>query len=538
MKQLLTIISCFVVRSMSAQVPGYVPQEDLVAWYSLDGDAIDQGLQGLNGEIFGATPGTNRFGDENGAMSFNEAGDRIELGEISTSIGQANIGMTVSCWFKGQALPNDGNPSGGQIFSAYYGSGNRQIRLEVIFDPAPAVQNRLKYYWRCPSENDEPSSDFSLDTEQWHHYAWVVDPLEGEIRVYFNGQEVLSMAASYDSSQDYYGGEERNWMIGSYWPWLNQFPHQFQGSIDDLGIWTRPLSVQELNDLFLSEQAVWGCTDPSSCNYNEAATTDDDSCYPCEIPIAHCGPGTYWDPETLFCLPIQSCQEDLDGDGVIGINDLMELLSSFGTMCEEPETGEFTCGDPISYHGYDYETVLIGEQCWFAENLRNEHYANGDAIPGELSGSEWNSITEGAQAIYNNDVSNLADYGRLYNWYAVDDARGLCSSGWHVPTDGEYITLINGLGGESVAGEKLKSSPADLLSWDGTNTSGFSALAGGCRGYGGAFFNKDYYGYLWTTLAYETDAWYRELELGDAEVNRFNNNQNSGISVRCIKDTE
>ncbi len=87
-----------------------------------------------------------------------------------------------------------------------------------------------------------------------------------------------------------------------------------------------------------------------------------------------CGPGTYWDELESLCLPIENCQDDLDGDGVIGVNDLMQLLSSFGTDCaptEEPETAEFTCGDPVSYHGYDYATVQIGEQCWFAENLRS-----------------------------------------------------------------------------------------------------------------------------------------------------------------------
>ena len=535
MKQLLTIISCFVVLSMSAQVPGYVPQEDLVAWYSLDGDAIDQGLQGLNGEIFGATPGTNRFGDENGAMSFNEAGDRIELGEISTSIGQANIGMTVSCWFKGQALPNDGNPSGGQIFSAYYGSGNRQIRLEVIFDPAPAVQNRLKYYWRCPSENDEPSSDFSLDTEQWHHYAWVVDPLEGEIRVYFNGQEVLSMAASYDSSQDYFGGEERNWMIGSHWPWFNQFPHQFQGSIDDLGIWTRPLSVQELNDLFLSEQAVWGCTDPSSCNYNEAATTDDDSCYPCEIPIAHCGSGTYWDPETLFCLPIQSCEDDLDGDGVIGINDLMELLSSFGTMCEGPETVEFTCGDPMNYHGYDYATVQIGDQCWFAENLKTRNYSNGDEIFTIAENTAWSDATSGASCIWLNDsVSYFQSYGRFYNYPAVVDERGLCPIGWKVPTGDDFDVASSEFGGNSISGWALKAAPPI---WDGSNESGFEAVKTGYRNHNGTFVYD--HAVFWTTDLH--NSFYgvnRFLTTQSASLSAAAEEFTNGHSIRCIKDTE
>ena len=109
----------------------------------------------------------------------------------------------------------------------------------------------------------------------------------------------------------------------------------------------------------------------------------------------------------------------------------------------------------------------------------------------------------GAQAIYNNDASNLADYGRLYNWYAVDDARGLCPSGWHVPTDGEYMTLEMELGmSESEAngqgwrgtdqGTQMKSSASDSPSWDGTNTSGFSGLAGGYRSHSGDFYNEGY----------------------------------------------
>ena len=87
--------------------------------------------------------------------------------------------------------------------------------------------------------------------------------------------------------------------------------------------------------------------------------------------------------------------------------------------------GPAECGgaSTVTFDGYTYDLVAIGDQCWFAENLRTEHYANGDAIPGELSNSEWQNTTEGAQAIYSNDASNLADYGRLYNWYAVDDAR-------------------------------------------------------------------------------------------------------------------
>ena len=144
---------------------------------------------------------------------------------------------------------------------------------------------------------------------------------------------------------------------------------------------------------------------------------------------------------------------DLNEDGVVGMSDLLTLLSYFGDFDLDADgiwdsvddcVGEYdvcgvcngggvpegytscdefygACGGATfqNYHGFDYNIVQIGDQCWFAENLRNERYANGDAILGELSDSEWSSTSSGAQAIYNNDASNLADYGRLYNCSAV-----------------------------------------------------------------------------------------------------------------------
>ena len=211
--------------------------------------------------------------------------------------------------------------------------------------------------------------------------------------------------------------------------------------------------------------------------------------------------------------------------------------------------GPLECGgvSTVTYDGYTYDLVAIGDQCWFAENLRNEHYANGEAIPGDLSNGEWSGTSNGAQAIYDNSPVNLADYGRLYNWYAVDDSRGLCPSGWHVPTDGEFMTLEMELGmSESEAngtgmrgtdqGTQMKSSPEDSPSWDGTNSSGFSGLAGGNRNSGGDFYSRGIGGFFWSASANGTDAWLRLLEGGDAEVYRDYSSQRFGFSVRCVRD--
>ena len=166
-----------------------------------------------------------------------------------------------------------------------------------------------------------------------------------------------------------------------------------------------------------------------------------------------CGQGTVWDEVTQTC--IVAYPGDLNFDGCVQLSDLLGFLTVYG-QCQTAEV-LWSCGDPIQYQGYDYATVLIGEQCWFAENLRSENYQNGDAIPANLSDSEWSSTTfSGALAVYGEDAGcsdsspdgdacdeewSLSEYGRLYNWYAVDDARGLCPSGWHVPTDGEWMTM-------------------------------------------------------------------------------------------------
>lgn len=224
------------------------------------------------------------------------------------------------------------------------------------------------------------------------------------------------------------------------------------------------------------------------------------------------------------------CANDFDGDGI---------CDEYFGPCFGLET--------VTFDDYTYDLVAIGDQCWFAENLRNEHYANGDAIPGELSNSDWNT-TEGAQAVYNNDASNLSDYGRLYNWYAVDDARGLCPTGWHVPTDGEYMTLEMALGmSESEAnsmdwrgtdqGTQMKSSPSDHPSWNGTNTSGFSALAGGYRLHNGNFDYEGDGGYFWSSSPSGPNAWFRGLFSGPSGVQRYNFSfQRNGFSVRCVRD--
>ena len=213
------------------------------------------------------------------------------------------------------------------------------------------------------------------------------------------------------------------------------------------------------------------------------------------------------------------------------------------------------CGDPVSYQGYDYAIVLIGEQCWFAENLRSENYQNGEAIPTGLSDTEWSSTTLGATAVYGDGSSycttdtpdgdacdetwSLNEYGRLYNWYSVDDARGLCPSGWHVPTDEEWTVMTDFLGGEFAAGGQIKTDYGWYNGVNGTNSSGFSGLPGGGRLENGYFGSAGSYGGWWSSSPFGGSyARSRYLSSYNESVYRSYDYNQYGFSVRCIKDSE
>jgi uncharacterized protein (TIGR02145 family) len=193
--------------------------------------------------------------------------------------------------------------------------------------------------------------------------------------------------------------------------------------------------------------------------------------------------------------------------------------------------------------GNIYNTVQIGTQCWTQSNLKVSKYRNGDNIPTGLSDSAWQNSTSGAYAIYNDDPSNNALYGKLYNHYAATDSRGLCPTGWHVPTDGEWTILENHLGGSGVAGGALKSTATlpTPVGWDipntgATNSSGFTALPGGLRTFGD-FSGLTYFGFWWSSsVSSASDAGYRFLTCDNSYIGRHYNNRTDGFSVRCCRD--
>jgi uncharacterized protein (TIGR02145 family) len=229
---------------------------------------------------------------------------------------------------------------------------------------------------------------------------------------------------------------------------------------------------------------------------------------------------------------------NVDGEGIIDIGDLSALvnyLMNMGFVLKDCPSSTVTDID-----GNIYKTVTIGTQVWMAENLKVTHYLNGDSIPDVKDNAVWPNLLSGAYCDYNNDTTNVATYGRLYNWYAVADSRKIAPAGWHVPTDSEWQTLVDYLGGSTVAGGKMKE--AGYAHWfngntGATNQSGFNGLPGGYRYGTGASLDMTVSAYLWTSTenAYSYSM-ARILSAYSASIFDDKRPKLYGFSVRCVKD--
>jgi hypothetical protein len=233
----------------------------------------------------------------------------------------------------------------------------------------------------------------------------------------------------------------------------------------------------------------------------------------------------------------------------------------------------------FSITGYA-QTVTIGSQVWTSTNLNVSTYRNGEVIPQVNDGEVWAKLTTGAWCYYDNDSSNGTKYGKLYNWYALNDPRGLAPKGYHIPTNAEWTALTDYLGGEAVAGIKMKSTsgwdsylsggsktcpdceswnaeyrtkvpchtckdtrsvsaPTETYSGDGLNSSGFSGLPGGYRNFLGPFKNIGNYGCWWSSSDYNSMpnfVFSRYMNSNEIIASQGAMHKRAGIAVRCLKD--
>ena len=193
--------------------------------------------------------------------------------------------------------------------------------------------------------------------------------------------------------------------------------------------------------------------------------------------------------------------------------------------------------------------VTIGTQVWTTKNLDVAAYRDGTPIPEVKDATAWTNLTTGAWCYYENSTANGTIYGKLYNWYAVAGIHDndpntpnkvLAPTGWHVPSDTEWTTLTDFLGGESVAGEKMKATGTALWTspnTGATNSSGFTGLPGGYRYYYGPFDDIGNYGIWWSSTEVDAaTAWFRRLDYHGGYAFRNYFNKIGGFSVRCLRD--
>lgn len=307
----------------------------------------------------------------------------------------------------------------------------------------------------------------------------------------------------------------------------------------------------------LCYNCIEGCTDPFAINYDPFADIDDGSC---EYGFS----GDVNQDLTLnvqdlimmvnFVIGVSNPDDyefwasDVNEDLVIDVLDIVWVVNCIMNSCwESPEC--------IDIDGNTYETVQIGDQLWMAENLKASRYNNGDSIPTGFSNTEWLSLfgtATGAFAVYNDDPLNADIYGFLYNWFALDDARGICPEGFHIPSDEEWMELEMTLGmsyeeahldghrgtnqGCQLAGNS-NLWPFDALVNDPEfGTSGFNALPGGYRlqgDYHGIGAYSQFWSYTTNTVI---SAWSRRLHYTLPGVSRWPSNTVTGSAVRCLRD--
>ena len=251
------------------------------------------------------------------------------------------------------------------------------------------------------------------------------------------------------------------------------------------------------------------------------------------VHVSATGDTLYVGDGSFVIVPGISEANQTNGGGTTG--------TTFHTCgAENIHNADLTYGTMTDQEGNVYKTIVIGTQEWMAENLNTSLYRNGDTISTNLDDASWLATTSGAWAYYNNDPSYACPRGKLYNWFACTDARNLCPQGWHIPTDNDWTELTNYLGGDAIAGSKMKSS--GTLYWLSSNTeadnsSGFSATSGGMRHRNGTYQLIGANGQWWSSTPFNsTSAWNRLLISGNINAEIIASRKEYGFSVRCLRD--
>ena len=569
------LLSCLAwALTTSAQVPDYVPTEGLVAWYDCNGNGEDRS---------GQSPAIQNVGDAQwdvaGFLDFQGNG-HADIPTLSS--------MTTPTWTIVARVK--------QRFFLWKGDPTYPNNVQIVVD----IRDNYLGYAHAPDCSTTMDNQTGISTAIGSLDDWQI------VVVARDANGIITMATesgfwTFDHTPSCV--EDSPIRIGAWWNNdLNPALHQ-PAQLDYLGLWNVTLDEEQIEQVILEALPLAGCMELDACNYNAEANVDDGSCIPsgcmeesacnynadaeCEGEACDysccpgpgcCGDGMHWDADEQTCVitppsvaPDTECtllnlQELAEGYQILLAENAE--LDSLLAECDDtydplgPCSGE----DVITYHGYDYDIVEIGDQCWFAENLQTTTFNSGEPLLTNLTEGEWGSATSPACAIYgeqdspcqqeqslepycSNSFLSLSEFGRLYNGQAIVDSRNLCPVGWHVSTDDDFSTIELHLGmtpSQVLAedwrgtdeGTKLKSTSGWHNNGNGNNLVGFDAVPAGYRAANGAGHrNGGGLSYFWTSTMSGSELYRRVLTYSRTDILRSTYPiENYGFSVRCVKD--
>ena len=493
-------------------------KEDVVCWFPL----MDH-FEDISGEPIVGIPSPSGLGfeaaDDTGIpfQSYTSfSGGVVDLGSPERLMWPLLKPGAFSVWFRPQ-----GTGANGRLYSAENNECCGDIEFNAYSSTAEAaaiVVNMLGM-----------STIISVPYEDWTHMVISANSIgtdSVQCSMYLNGDLFLEQSpapANYDLSPNLPNGYD-DMFIGqkaaSAWD-------KWGGDAAHMAWFNRGLTLDEINYLFTGNLSV-GCTDSTACNYNNTATEESGNCdYSCCPGPGCCDEGLHWNWQVGLCQITNP--SDSNFDSCVQLNDLLDLLSAYGTC-------GWQCGDPVSYEGYNYATVQIGEQCWFAENARYLPFVGGgfqeESPSVSVYGYSGNSVDE-AKSTY-----EYESFGALYNFPAVESVA-ICPTGWHVPTKQEFDILFDEYGGVEVAHLSMMDVETWNLDLDAVNL-GYDVLPAGWLYL--SFQRIQEAAFMWTSSPYGSND-PRRFEWNIQADNNFivtyeGASQASGKSVRCIKDVE
>ena len=539
-------------------------QNGLVGYWPFNGNANDVSGNGNNGTVNGATLTIDRFGNSNGAYSFDNLSDVISMTNIFPSLN--NYSKTISVWLK---FPIQYNYSSLALVKngTAYSTG-----FDLAIDQNNSAYGDNNYLVVFLAGNGGAITFISNQSELGNWANLVAIYNGSEIKLYLNG--------NLKASQPFTGNlncTDSNIYFGL---WDNpSAPEVVSRQLDDVAIYNRELSPQEIAQLYTQGQATYSwSTGETTATINPTPT--ETTTYWCDVMVngvtcrkemtitvvPQVAPtftqiASTCSGSNLTALPTTS-NNGITGTWSPEINNNVTTTYIFNPdagQCATTTTQTINITtpkvtSPISFVAPTttvaaLPNVTIGTQIWTSKNLDVSTYRDGTPIPQVTDPSQWENLTTGAWCYYNNDEANGAIYGKLYNWYAVAGIhdndpntpnKTLAPSGWHVGSDFEYNTLVTFLGGNDIAGGKMKSTGTSLWmspNLNATNSSYFTGLPGGYRKYDESFDYIGNYGFWWSSSEYDSEnARGRFINYSGGFIYNYDNKKAYGMSVRLIKD--